>query len=1312
MGFWKKWLNIALTAVLMLTLLTPATATIANAEELNTTAEQTENLLAVQVEIDGLDKKIVESTTTNIAEGTKAIDAVKQVLDNAKIAYEVLDGDYGPYIKSIEGLAAGKFNGWDGWMYTVNGQAPSVGLGAYPLAANDVLKVYYSKYPVLSAVTTESNGQQAVTLNLVGDHFSARELVTALENWEVPAEVTLQSVIRYSNEKVTLKIQANPGTYTIKALAPTLTSAQQAEVTIEVKDAVAETVRLIEALPTIEELSETNKLALKAARAAFDALTAEQQALVTNSNELIEKENTFKTLNAVTVTVNVRVEGIKDTTLNVKNFVAHGDGEVTAAGATLQVLEANKIPTDYSTSTGYFKSINNDGERALGDGSGWMYKVNGVYPDVYGNGYVLKDGDEIVWEFINSFSVRENYDYNGVTYMYSGADTVDVITFNPIIEMSQTVQAGQDVTIKVTGNYNTIDYMFEKKSGPHAVALEDVSIEYNGKVYKTVKHEETIDDETVVYGKAVIPAEDVVPGTFELRFTKDLPGTIKDASGKDKVLESFPRILRTYKTLEVLEVSQDNRKLAQDALALGNQYLTTNNELVSKRVNESSSGFWMLAALKAAGVNVTNYPWTTAPTAEGTFWKTNLEEPLKTADQKLGSIIAATALGLDPTNLKGRNQVADLLAGQNEATHLMATIYSEPLALIALDLVKADYDRQQHIKAILNLQNSTTGFWSGGIDITGWALFALAPYKDQPEVKAAIDKAVAALHKNYQEKGFTNNANTMAAMISGLASAGEDVFSEKWTYVKDGKHINIVGHLVENYIFEDGGVRFLSSQNKSSLMAVEQVYVALFDALNNKSTFSTLNEGTQAPTPTEPGENTGGGTTSPEQPAPTPTTDKVTMSIAISSSEVVLPSEQFDINADETAFDLLKRVTQAKNIALNARETSMGMYVVGIAGINEFDRGKLSGWMYSVNGAYPSVSANQYVLEKDDVVNWVYTTDLGEDVGSPSVGGGVATETPKEPEKVEEKPTEATLNEVTAEQLKDKEQIVVKDKSGIEVSVPTAGLQLKDDEKLVVAVQNTTEKIEVNLNIVAEDGTTTAVNTGKNYVKVTLTLETKDSNLVVLQLVDGQYRAVPHTVVDGVVTILTKTSGTFIVSNEQVSFSDIDNLFSKEEIEFLANRHVVLGADGAFMPNSALTRGQFAMMIARALGLQTSENNPFTDTVGKEYEKDVQALFEAGITTGTSDTTFDPTAKITREQSAAFMARVFEYMGMKANTSSTVSYSDDEAISSVYAAAIALLAEYDIMTGKSDGTFDPKGHLSRAEMAKIFKRTLNKAGLM
>ena len=75
----------------------------------------------------------------------------------------------------------------------------------------------------------------------------------------------------------------------------------------------------------------------------------------------------------------------------------------------------------------------------------------------------------------------------------------------------------------------------------------------------------------------------------------------------------------------------------------------------------------------------------------------------------------------------------------------------------------------------------------------------------------------------------------------------------------------------------------------------------------------------------------------------------------------------------------------ACTIQLSSKYTPLykSYYVEGINQLYEFDCGKNSGWMYSVNGEFPNYGASSYKPKDGDKIEWKYTCNLGSDVGNP-----------------------------------------------------------------------------------------------------------------------------------------------------------------------------------------------------------------------------------------------------------------------------------------------------------------------------------------
>ena len=85
----------------------------------------------------------------------------------------------------------------------------------------------------------------------------------------------------------------------------------------------------------------------------------------------------------------------------------------------------------------------------------------------------------------------------------------------------------------------------------------------------------------------------------------------------------------------------------------------------------------------------------------------------------------------------------------------------------------------------------------------------------------------------------------------------------------------------------------------------------------------------------------------------------------------------------ESVFNVLLREMKKNKIHMEFKNTPIynSAYIEGIHNLYEFDCGELSGWMYKVNGWFPNYGCSRYQLKQDDKIEWVYTCDLGVDVG-------------------------------------------------------------------------------------------------------------------------------------------------------------------------------------------------------------------------------------------------------------------------------------------------------------------------------------------
>lgn len=77
----------------------------------------------------------------------------------------------------------------------------------------------------------------------------------------------------------------------------------------------------------------------------------------------------------------------------------------------------------------------------------------------------------------------------------------------------------------------------------------------------------------------------------------------------------------------------------------------------------------------------------------------------------------------------------------------------------------------------------------------------------------------------------------------------------------------------------------------------------------------------------------------------------------------------------DTAYDILMRSCAAQHIKITAENTVYGVYIAGINNIDEKDCGDESGWLYSVNGKFPSITCGKQKVKPNDEILFTYTCE-------------------------------------------------------------------------------------------------------------------------------------------------------------------------------------------------------------------------------------------------------------------------------------------------------------------------------------------------
>ncbi len=180
-------------------------------------------------------------------------------------------------------------------------------------------------------------------------------------------------------------------------------------------------------------------------------------------------------------------------------------------------------------------------------------------------------------------------------------------------------------------------------------------------------------------------------------------------------------------------------------------------------------------------------------------------------------------------------------------------------------------------------------------------------------------------------------------------------------------------------------------------------------------------------------------------------------------------------------------------------------------------------------------------------------------------------------------------------------------------------------------------------------------------------------------------------------------------ANVSAQFTDVnpgdwyyDNVMRAVELGILSGK-----GNGTFAPSESITRRDFAIMLAQALGHSNSEpaSSPFVDVADDDYGvSSIAYLYEKNIAAGDNEGKFNPNAKITRQEAATLLAKAFGATG----TSSEL-YNDDAAIASWAKSFVYACKEAGLMKGDAGtGNFRPTSTITRAEAASAMVNAVDK----
>lgn len=246
----------------------------------------------------------------------------------------------------------------------------------------------------------------------------------------------------------------------------------------------------------------------------------------------------------------------------------------------------------------------------------------------------------------------------------------------------------------------------------------------------------------------------------------------------------------------------------------------------------------------------------------------------------------------------------------------------------------------------------------------------------------------------------------------------------------------------------------------------------------------------------------------------------------------------------------------------------------------------------------------------------------------------------------------------------------------------------------------------------ASKGTTVTVTASpsKGYVVDAVKVVDKDGKDVAVTGKDGKY---VFTMPASAVTV----TGSFKAETPApvaLPFSDVKsgNWFY-DAVKYAYEQGLMTSTSATtFAPNGTMNR---AMIVTVLYRLEKSPAvtgaSKFTDVPAGQWYSDAVAWAAANkIVNGYDETTFGPMNAVTREQMAAILFRYEQVKGLENVTleENLNRFPDQNKISAYAIPALQWAVGQKIINGNANGTLDPTGTATRAQVAQIFTNLLNK----
>lgn len=798
----------------------------------DTPAPEPNPAVQANVRIEGPEGQVTAGEIT----ATTAMEGVEKLLTAKNIPHNIKDTSLGKYISSISGITEGKYGGYDGWMFAVvrDGKwiIPTVGMSEYVLKKSDQVVVYYGgeNTQLVDAVTVQPEKPKA------NEAFTVTVLKTTWD-WQAGKQVTVPAA----------DVQVAVGNTVQKANAQGIAS---------FINGVGEGTHTI----TVSQYHSTQ---------APDVVRSTASLAVAASGTDPGGGGGGVPVPAKKITLSVTGDNVKGSILPATSMeLREGDTAYTVLSRQL----GSKVKARGSNATIYVESIDGLSEFDRGPQSGWMYSVNGTFPNYSAGSYTLQAGDVVAWRYTLNLGKDLGAELPGSSPVTPGTSTpsIPAQTENEITKIGLAIDNTQP--IDKVGKTTAILNASERMSAAQAAQLQSRLSAHLVSVKQTASNTtETVMSDGEREVRLVIPSQamstqtsisieeqaservGLISGLYDFKpdgtkFNKPVYISIKVPVQTDQPENlalvwldektnkwiPIPAVLDVktgvitgkvnhFTKFAVIDRSKLEDKKSQTSVAV-------EIEAASKQIlNSGSISDWEAFALARAGQTVP---------AGYLFGVEKLVKEKKGDFRKITDYeriaLAVKAMGGNPENIAGYNFIEKIY---NSDRMTSQGTNGPTFALLVLDsgnytiAPQAKWTKDKLVEWILQQQNKDGSFplmkgEEGNVDITAMILAALSPYQARPEVKKSAEQAIEWLSKmQLQNGGYKlfgdENSESVSQVIIGLSSFGINP--------KDKRFVKPGGDLLTNLLRfknNDGGYAHVIGQATND-MATEQALMAL-----------------------------------------------------------------------------------------------------------------------------------------------------------------------------------------------------------------------------------------------------------------------------------------------------------------------------------------------------------------------------------------------------------------------------------------------------------------------------------------------------